>query len=738
MFDIEQLITDYILMANTKIAQLNTAANDLLAKTGCNCDISSYLDDIADINSSLFIINKGWENIDPTFGYNNYLLSLFPEEDFDAAAAILQVIQTYINRYEMGSGQVMISPLYPSYGINSPYLSSFLDGLYYNKSESDLRFYPIGSNPDGYLTITDLSSYLTAAQVELLYYNKTESDSRFYPATSNPSGFISSETDPTVPSHVKLIEVADIQRWNNKLDSETDPTVPAYVKAISLSDISSWNNKLSSETDPTVPAHVKAITTVNINYWNSKLDTESDPTVPQFIKDITESDIDYWNNKITTETDPTVPSFVKSITNTNISNWNTAYSTSLTLTPLFIPRSSFTVLSFNRLGGYVIATQAQPLTSTNISLDIGGNISFSRSVIFHQGSSKPTFSGSGINVTEIGSYNQSQVNEIILFYNGSGRVIVIYTGQADSVGKSLITRGIISATSDTSVNISGFEWEIGGTPYSSGTVSGIPVSARPSSGIRVDSFWGDSLGGVVYVQGSDSLNEFFTENPDRVLLSVFVRKSDDYSHPSYIPIDQLASVGFAISRITSDSIGSITGVETRALSKVDVGLSNVDNTSDINKPVSLATQAAIDALDSRFIRKDQDDNNSTFKLTLGSLEVSGNVNVSGLGVDTSPVDALGLNSLGFIVRYSPVTVQDIIDLQDQIDALSAVEGDKNYAHIQAIASDTWTIAHNLNKRPAINVYDSDGNTVQYAADFPDNNTVILSFIGEISGRADLN
>lgn len=69
------------------------------------------------------------------------------------------------------------------------------------------------------------------------------------------------ETDPTVPSHVKSITTSDIANWNNKLASftETDPTVPTHVKNITSADITKWNNKLSSftETDPTVPAWAK-------------------------------------------------------------------------------------------------------------------------------------------------------------------------------------------------------------------------------------------------------------------------------------------------------------------------------------------------------------------------------------------------------------------------------------------------------------------------------------------------
>jgi hypothetical protein len=185
------------------------------------------------------------------------------------------------------------------------------------------------------------------------------------------------ETDPTVPSHVKNITATQISNWDVAFSwgnhaaagyltsfTETDPTVPAHVKAITTTNISNWNAAYSwgnhaaagyltsfTETDPTVPGHVKSITTTDISNWNTAFGwgnhatmgyltsfTESDPTVPSHVKAITTTNISNWNaayswgNHATmgyltsfTESDPTVPAHVKGITTTNISNWNAAY-----------------------------------------------------------------------------------------------------------------------------------------------------------------------------------------------------------------------------------------------------------------------------------------------------------------------------------------------------------------------------------------------------------------------------
>lgn len=66
------------------------------------------------------------------------------------------------------------------------------------------------------------------------------------------------ETDPTVPSHVKSITTTQISNWNTAYGwgnhasigyltsfTESDPTVPSHVKSIVTTDITNWNNAFS-------------------------------------------------------------------------------------------------------------------------------------------------------------------------------------------------------------------------------------------------------------------------------------------------------------------------------------------------------------------------------------------------------------------------------------------------------------------------------------------------------------
>lgn len=61
-----------------------------------------------------------------------------------------------------------------------------------------------------------------------------------------------------------------------------------------------------------------------------------------------------------------------------------------------------------------------------------------------------------------------------------------------------------------------------------------------------------------------------------------------------------------------------------------------------------------------------------------------------------------------------------------------------YIHTQAIASDTWVINHNLNKKPSITIVDSADNVVEGAEKYIDANTVEIRFNGAFKGKAYLN
>lgn len=64
--------------------------------------------------------------------------------------------------------------------------------------------------------------------------------------------------------------------------------------------------------------------------------------------------------------------------------------------------------------------------------------------------------------------------------------------------------------------------------------------------------------------------------------------------------------------------------------------------------------------------------------------------------------------------------------------------DANYVFNQRVPSETWNIAHNMNKFPSVSIVDSGGNVVIGNIDYVDRNNVQLTFSGAFSGSAYFN
>ena len=61
-----------------------------------------------------------------------------------------------------------------------------------------------------------------------------------------------------------------------------------------------------------------------------------------------------------------------------------------------------------------------------------------------------------------------------------------------------------------------------------------------------------------------------------------------------------------------------------------------------------------------------------------------------------------------------------------------------YVHIQEVSSAVWNITHGLGFTPNITVVDTAGTVVEGSYNYPNSNTVVLTFIGAFSGRAYLS
>jgi hypothetical protein len=121
--------------------------------------------------------------------------------------------------------------------------------------------------PGEYITETELSAkgYITSIPSE--YVTETELAGK---------GYLITESDPTVPSHVKNITEANITSWNNKAETSKIPT-----KTSQLTNDSGYITGYT-ESDPTVPSHVKSITQANITSWSGKAEKSDIPDTSNF------------------------------------------------------------------------------------------------------------------------------------------------------------------------------------------------------------------------------------------------------------------------------------------------------------------------------------------------------------------------------------------------------------------------------------------------------------------------
>jgi len=69
---------------------------------------------------------------------------------------------------------------------------------------------------------------------------------------------------------------------------------------------------------------------------------------------------------------------------------------------------------------------------------------------------------------------------------------------------------------------------------------------------------------------------------------------------------------------------------------------------------------------------------------------------------------------------------------------SADGGDLHFEYTQSVASDQWDITHNLNKKPAVSVLDSNDYVVFAVVHHITNNRVIIEFKAPTFGKAVFN
>ena len=83
-------------------------------------------------------------------------------------------------------------------------------------------------------------------------------------------------------------------------------------------------------------------------------------------------------------------------------------------------------------------------------------------------------------------------------------------------------------------------------------------------------------------------------------------------------------------------------------------------------------------------------------------------------------------------------VEQSVVISEAVVGLQGTSGDKHYQHVQSTPSATWSITHNLGKRPSVTVVDSGGNEWITAVEHISDNALVIRFTAPFSGNAYLN
>ena len=389
------------------------------------------------------------------------------------------------------------------------------------------------------------------------------------------------ELDPQFNASIaKSITAADTALWN----TETDPLFSKSISnGITESDISFWNNKLSSfgETDPSFNISIaKGITAVDTSYWNKKLSS--------FV-----------------ETDPSFnTSIAKGITAVDTAKWNSIVGLSGTddIANLAITDAKISGIAGSKVTGD-IAGNAANVTGT-VAVGNGGTGANSLTgYVKGNGSSA---------MTAVSSIPVADVTGAVKKVNGtlpdsSGEVTILFgrvtTGNYAGLPTSGGVNGDIYIVSGDVVNTSN-----NGRTFIKDDISwneiSLNIAATDARYLRLGG--GTMEGSLNFPTGKTLiLTDAPTGSTDAANKGyVDAKISSEVPNASDTTIGKIQLAGDLGGTASSPTVpglalkapinnpaftGTVTGV-----TKTMVDLGNVDNTSDVNKPVSLATQTALD------------------------------------------------------------------------------------------------------------------------------------------------
>ena len=431
--------------------------------------------------------------------------------------------------------------------------------------------------------------------------------------------YIKSESDPNGGKNYTLIIVSQLlsvpyaiyAKSAEKVTgpiTELDPQFNASIaKGITAADTALWNR----ETDPVFSKSIsKGITESDISYWNNKLSSfgETDPSFNESIaKGITAVDTAYWNKKLSsfTETDPLFNvSVAKGITALDTAKWNKILKLSDTedIADLAITNDKISGIAGSKVIGD-IAGNAANVTGT-VAVGNGGTGATSLTGYVKGNGSSAMTAVSSIPVADVtgavkkvnGTLPDSSGEVTILF----GRVRSgIYAGLPTSGG----VNGDIYIVSGEVVNTSN-----NGRTFIKDDIAWNEISFNTAAtDARYLRLGGGTMEGSLNFPTGKTLilTDAPTGSTDAANKGyVDAKISSEVPNASDTTLGKIQLVGELGGTASSPTVpglalkapinnpsftGTVTGV-----TKAMVDLGNVDNTSDMNKPVSSAAQTALD------------------------------------------------------------------------------------------------------------------------------------------------
>jgi hypothetical protein len=431
--------------------------------------------------------------------------------------------------------------------------------------------------------------------------------------------YIKSESDPNGGKNYTLIIVSQLlsvpyaiyAKSAEKVTgpiTELDPQFNASIaKGITAADTALWNR----ETDPVFSKSIsKGITESDISYWNNKLSSfgETDPSFNKSIaKGITAVDTAYWNKKLSsfTETDPLFNvSVAKGITALDTAKWNKILKLSDTedIADLAITNDKISGIAGSKVIGD-IAGNAANVTGT-VAVGNGGTGATSLTGYVKGNGSSAMTAVSSIPVADVtgavkkvnGTLPDSSGEVTILF----GRVRSgIYAGLPTSGG----VNGDIYIVSGEVVNTSN-----NGRTFIKDDIAWNEISFNTAAtDARYLRLGGGTMEGSLNFPTGKTLiiTDAPTGSTDAANKGyVDAKISSEVPNASDTTLGKIQLVGELGGTASSPTVpglalkapinnpaftGTVSGV-----TKAMVDLGNVVNTSDANKPVSLAAQTALD------------------------------------------------------------------------------------------------------------------------------------------------